>query len=142
MKRREFFGVIGGAAAMLPLAARAQQPDRMRRIGIIVNAAADAAEYHSWVEAFFPGVGWIPFDPTPSAGLTGGKNLDLAWAPHVFNGDGGQQGPSKSVNVSSSPRDTRSSGPSSGLGATSNCQLCGLVQRGSPRSAAAPVQTY
>lgn len=39
---------------------------------------------HAWVEAFFPGLGWVPFDPTPPAGLTGGKKADLPWAPHVF----------------------------------------------------------
>jgi len=42
---------------------------------------------HSWVEAFFPGAGWIPFDPTPTAGLVGGKALDLPWAPHSYGNE-------------------------------------------------------
>ncbi len=40
---------------------------------------------HAWVEAFFPGLGWVPFDPTPTAGLTGGKKTDLSYAPHVYS---------------------------------------------------------
>jgi putative ABC transport system substrate-binding protein len=41
MRRREFLRVLGGAAAVYPAIARAQQSDRMRRIGILVGLAAD-----------------------------------------------------------------------------------------------------
>jgi transglutaminase-like putative cysteine protease len=37
---------------------------------------------HAWVEAYFDGLGWIAFDPTPLAGITGGAANDLPWAPH------------------------------------------------------------
>jgi hypothetical protein len=39
---------------------------------------------HAWVEAYFTGIGWIPFDPTPIGGLDGGPKTDLAYAPHPY----------------------------------------------------------
>jgi putative tryptophan/tyrosine transport system substrate-binding protein len=60
MKRREFIMLLGGAAA-LPLAARAQESERMRRIGVLLPGTADDAEYQARMAAFLQGLqllGW------------------------------------------------------------------------------------
>src|SRR3954470_21690907 len=52
VKRRDFITMLGGAAAGWPLAARAQQPDRMRRIGVLSNIAEDDPQMKARFGAF------------------------------------------------------------------------------------------
>ena len=74
MKRREFISLVGGAAAACPLAARAQQPERMRRIGVLMAFAESDHEAQSWVAAFRQELGKL--------GWTEGRNIeiDTRWA--------------------------------------------------------------
>jgi ABC-type uncharacterized transport system substrate-binding protein len=61
VKRREFITLLGGAAVTWLLAARAQQPERMRRIGVLMHTAADEPESQARLAAFMQGLqelGW------------------------------------------------------------------------------------
>jgi putative ABC transport system substrate-binding protein len=74
MKRREFITLFGGAAAGWPLAARAQQAERMRRIGVLLPAVADDPEWQARVGAFLQALALL--------GWTIGRNvrIDIRWA--------------------------------------------------------------
>ncbi len=73
MRRREFITLLGGAAAAWPLAARAQQPERMRRIGVLMSLAADDPEGQARIAAFLQGLQQL--------GWTDGRNvrIDTRW---------------------------------------------------------------
>src|SRR5262245_16854366 len=61
MRRREFVALLSGAAAMWPLASRAQQGERMRRIGVLTNVTADDPVGRARLAAFLQAlqqVGW------------------------------------------------------------------------------------
>jgi putative tryptophan/tyrosine transport system substrate-binding protein len=71
--RREFLAALGGAAAAWPLAARAQQTERMRRIGVLMAGAAGDPEGQARLVAFVQGL--------QEQGWTVGRNvqLDVRW---------------------------------------------------------------
>jgi len=73
MRRREFITLFGGVAAW-PLAARAQQPERMRRIGVLTPFAADDPESMARIAAFLQGLG--------ETGWAVGRNvrIDYRWS--------------------------------------------------------------
>src|SRR5215813_5266819 len=72
--RRELLTALGGAAVAWPLAARAQQVERMRLIGVLVASAADDSVFQARVAAFQQGLAQL--------GWTDGRNvrLDIRWA--------------------------------------------------------------
>src|SRR5262245_11421224 len=72
--RREVITLIGGAAVAWPLAARAQQPERMRHIGVLMAADARDPEYQIRMAAFQQGLAL--------SGWTDGRNarIDVRWA--------------------------------------------------------------
>jgi putative ABC transport system substrate-binding protein len=74
MKRREFITGLGGAAASLPFAARAQQPNRIRRIGVLQAVAANDPEGPIRMAGFL--------QVLQQLGWTEGRNLriDIRWA--------------------------------------------------------------
>ena len=74
MMRREFITLLGGAAAVWPLVARAQQREGMRRVGVLLPAAADDTVFQTRMAAFLQALalsGWI---------VGRNLNIDIRWA--------------------------------------------------------------
>src|SRR6516164_751081 len=73
LKRRAFITLLGSAAAAWPLAARAQQPKQMRRIGVLMNRAADDPDGQVRLAAFQQAL--------QDLGWTDGSNarIDIRW---------------------------------------------------------------
>jgi putative ABC transport system substrate-binding protein len=74
MRRREFITLLGGAAVAWPRAAYAQQADRMRRVGVLLNRVADDPEEQARLAVFL--------QPLQELGWTDGRNvrIDYRWA--------------------------------------------------------------
>src|SRR5262245_42479089 len=74
LRRRQFLTLLSGAAAAWPLGARAQQADRMRRIGVLMALAADDPDAQMRIRAFLQAL--------PQLGWTVGRNvqIDTRWA--------------------------------------------------------------
>jgi putative ABC transport system substrate-binding protein len=73
MRRRDFIKGIVGSATAWPLAARAQQPEHMRRIGVVMARSASDPEGQAWVAAFLQGL--------QELGWSVGRNviIDIRW---------------------------------------------------------------
>jgi putative tryptophan/tyrosine transport system substrate-binding protein len=71
MKRREFMTLLGGAAASVPFAARAQQPGRVRRIGVLMSTNQNDPVAQTRVAAFREGLAQF--------GWNEGGNLAIEW---------------------------------------------------------------
>jgi putative tryptophan/tyrosine transport system substrate-binding protein len=88
--RRDFITLLGGGAAAWPLAARAQQSERMRRIGVLMYPARDDPEGQARIAAFL--------DSLEQLGWTDGRNvrIDIRW-PAGFGADRVRQDASELV---------------------------------------------
>jgi putative tryptophan/tyrosine transport system substrate-binding protein len=71
VRRREVIALLGGAAAAWPLAARAQQPGKMARIGVLVHGLQSGAEWQQRTVAFQQGL--------ESRGWFEGRNINILW---------------------------------------------------------------
>jgi putative ABC transport system substrate-binding protein len=76
--RREFITLLGGAAAAWPVAARAQQPERVRRIGVLMFTTSDEPESQARITALGQGL--------QEAGWSVGRNvrIDVRWSGGDF----------------------------------------------------------
>ena len=90
LRRRAFIKLLGGAAVSWPLTARAQQPERMRRIGVLMYPARDDPEGQARIAAFL--------DSLEQLGWTDGRNvrIDIRW-PAGFGADRVRQDASELV---------------------------------------------
>ena len=79
MRRREFITLVGGAAVVWPLGTRAQQSERMHRIGVLFPLAESDPAGQGYIKSFLQGLqalGWVP-----------GRNLQIEYRWSGDNSD-------------------------------------------------------
>ena len=74
MRRREFITLLGGAVVTRPLAARAQQPERIRRIGVLMPYAVNDTESQTRLGAFLQALALLGWS------IGGNMRIDTRWA--------------------------------------------------------------
>jgi len=92
IERRKFLATLGGAGAW-PLAARAQQSERMRRIGVLMNTVSDDAEGQARLAAFHQGLQQL--------GWTVGHNVRIDYRCGSADAEGGRRGAAELVALGS-----------------------------------------
>lgn len=107
---------IAGVPARVVVGYTHAAPDENGSFTVTTNDA------HAWVEAYFEGFGWIPFDPTPLVGADAARAVSLPWAPHADSGattatssanstaNLGRDIPSKDLSVAQGNKSSRGSG--------------------------------
>lgn len=76
---------VAGVPSRVVLGYTHPAPDASNTFTVSTNNA------HAWVEAYFAGLGWVPFDPTPLAGIAGGAQSVLPYAPRQAGVPSGSQ---------------------------------------------------
>lgn len=101
---------LAGVPSRVVIGYTHQKPDQNGKFAITSDDA------HAWVEGYFGGIGWLPFDPTPLLGTDASRAAPIPWAPKS-TGPAPSQGPSGS-GVSHEPANTdKHSASSSSSGA-------------------------
>jgi putative tryptophan/tyrosine transport system substrate-binding protein len=115
VKRREFITLLGGAAAAWPLAARGQQAERVRRIGVLMHLPENDPEAQARMRAFLQGLqqlGWAEGRNVQIDYRFGAADVDrarssaaelIALAPDVIQASG--TGPMAAVQQATTPPD-------------------------------------
>ena len=80
MRRRHFVALLGGTAATWPFVARAQQPQRVRRIGVLIPGVATDPQNQNRIAAFQQGLREL--------GWTDGRNLGIDYRWVASGADG------------------------------------------------------